>query len=181
MNFLLTSTAFEEGQHIPLDYTADGKNLSPPMKWADPPAGTRSYALVCEDLDSPSGLYTHWLVYNLPPESRELSEGIKHAEGFANGTLQGINDFGKVGWNGPAPPKGESHRYDFVLYALNRTLPLAASARRNELLQALQGHILAESRLTAHYGKGEIQEIPGDPLKKKALQDRESIHTAPLS
>jgi Raf kinase inhibitor-like YbhB/YbcL family protein len=180
MNFLLTSTAFEEGQHIPLDYTADGKDRSPPLKWTDPPAGTRSYVLVCEDPDARRGVFTHWLVYNLPAESRELSEGITHAEGYPNGTLQGLNDGGKVGWKGPSPPKGQSHRYIFVLYALDRTLDLPASARRAELLQAIAGHVLAEARLTAHYGRGEIHEIPDDPLKKKALQDRESIHTAPL-
>jgi len=181
MNFLLTSTAFEEGQHIPLDHTADGKDRSPPLKWADPPAGTRTYALACADPDASRGTFTHWLVYNLPAESRELSEGITHAEGYPNGTLQGTNDFGRVGYNGPKPPKGQSHRYVFTLYALDSRLELPAGARRDPLLAALQGHILGEARLTAHYGRGEVQEIPDDPFKKKALQDRESIHTAPLS
>jgi Raf kinase inhibitor-like YbhB/YbcL family protein len=181
MKFLLTSTAFEEGQHIPLDHTADGKDLSPTLKWTDPPEGTRSFALICEDPDAPRGMFTHWLVYNLPVASREMSEGITHSEGYPNGTLQGTNDFGKLGWNGPSPPAGQSHRYVFILYALDRMLDLPASAHRKELLHALKGHILAETRLTAHYGRGEIHEIPDDPLKKKALQDRESIHTAPLS
>ncbi len=180
MDFMLTSTAFEEGQHIPLDHTADGKDRSPPLKWTDPPAGTRSFALLCEDPDARRGIFTHWLIYNIPAEARELSEGITHREGYPNGTLQGTNDFGKVGWNGPSPPKGKSHRYVFVLFALDRLLDLPAAARREELLKAIDGHIRAETRLTGHYGRGEIQEIPDDPLKKKALQDRESIHTAPL-
>jgi len=180
MSFRLTSTAFEEGQHIPLDHTGDGKDLSPPLKWTDPPAHTKSLALLCEDPDAPRGLFTHWLVYNLPAESRELSEGITHAEGYPNGTLQGTNDFNRVGWNGPKPPRGQSHRYIFTLYALDAPLDLPAGARRAQLLDAFKGHVLAEARLTGHYGRGEVQEIPGDPLKKKALQDRESIHTAPL-
>lgn len=181
MNFLLTSTAFEEGQHIPLDHTGDGKDLSPPLKWADPPAGARSYALICADPDARRGTFTHWVIFNIPAESRELSEGITHREGYPNGTLQGSNDFGHVGYNGPKPPMGQSHRYIFSLYALDGPLNLPAGARRDQLLKAIEGHVLAETKLTAHYGRGEIQEIPDDPLKKKALQDRESLHTAPLS
>jgi Raf kinase inhibitor-like YbhB/YbcL family protein len=180
MNFLLTSTAFEEGQHIPLDHTADGKDLSPALKWTDPPAATGSYALICADPDAPRGIYTHWVAYNIPANSRELSEGITHREGYPNGTLQGTNDFGRVGYNGPKPPPGQSHRYIFTLYALDCTLDLPAGARRADLLRALEGHILAEARLTGHYGRGEIKEIPSDPLKKKALQDQESIHSPPL-
>src|SRR5262249_1131720 len=160
MSFLLTCTAFEEGQHIPLDHTADGKDRSPPVKWADPPAGARSYALVCEDPDARRGIFTHWLIYNIPAEARELSEGITHREAYPHGTLQGTNDFGKVGWNGPSPPKGQSHRYIFVLYALDARLDLPAGARRDDLLRAIAGHILGEARLGGHYGRGEIPEIP---------------------
>lgn len=180
MTFRLTSTAFEEGQHIPIDFTGHGQDRSPAMKWTDPPQGTAAYALICADPDAPRGIFTHWLVYNLPAESRELSEGISHREGYPNGTLQGTNDFGRVGYNGPKPPKGQTHRYIFTLYALDCTLDLPAGARREELLRALEGRVRAEAQLTGHYGREEVQEIPDDPLKKKALQDRESVHTAPL-
>jgi Raf kinase inhibitor-like YbhB/YbcL family protein len=180
MKFALTSTAFEEGQHIPLDYTGDGKDLSPPLKWSDPPAATRSFALVCIDPDASRGIFTHWLAYNIPAAAHELSEGITHREGYPNGMLQGRNDVGHVGYNGPKPPRGQSHRYIFSLFALDCTLDLPAGARRIPLLQALEGHVLAEAQLTGHYGRGEVHEIPDDPLQKKALQDRESIHTAPI-
>src|SRR4051812_22927919 len=104
MNFTLTSTGFEEGQHIPLDYTADGRDVSPPLKWFDPPAGVQSFALISEAPDAPRGTFTHWLIYNIPAEARELSEGIARKEGFPNGELQGVNDFGRLGYNGPSPP-----------------------------------------------------------------------------
>lgn len=181
MNFLLTSLAFEEGQHIPVDYTADGDGGSPPLKWIDPPTGTRSYALLVEDPDAPEAPFTHWVVFNLPAESRELGAGAPAVEGLANGTVQGTNSLGKLGYTPPQPPRSESHRYVFHLYALDRRLDLPAACRAADLRKAIKGHVLAEARLTGHYGTGEVQEIPGDPLVKKALQDRGAIHTAPLA
>src|SRR5437762_6437024 len=109
----LTSTAFKEGDTIPKQYTGDGTNAPPPLKWADPPAGTKSFALICEDPDAPRGTFTHWVMWNLPAEARELGEGAP-----PGGAIQGKNDFGKIGYGGPAPPPGKPHRYVFRLDAL---------------------------------------------------------------
>jgi Raf kinase inhibitor-like YbhB/YbcL family protein len=147
----LTSTAFRTGEAIPRPYTGDGRNASPPLQWRDPPADTRSFALVCEDPDAPRGTFTHWVVFNLPPESRELSEGVPAEATLPNGTKQGSNDFGKVGYGGPAPPPGKPHRYFFKLYALDRTLELQPRATRAQLLAAVKGHVLGEADLMGTY------------------------------
>jgi hypothetical protein len=153
MSFALTSTAFQEGQPIPQQHTADGKNVSPPLKWLDPPARTQSLALICEDPDAPRGTWTHWVLFNLPPQSRELSEGIPAEATLANGTTQGANDFGKVGYGGPSPPPGKPHRYFFKLYALDTPLSLGPGTTRQQLLSAMRGHVLAESQLMGTYGR----------------------------
>src|SRR2546426_12557047 len=120
MSLELTSTAFRDGQSIPTKYTADGRNISPPLAWTDPPAGTKSFALICEDPDAPRGTFTHWLAFNLPAESRELPEGLSAEATRPDGSLQGTNDFGKPGYGGPSPPPGKPHRYVFQLLALDQ-------------------------------------------------------------
>lgn len=143
MNFLLTSLAFEEGQHIPVDYTADGDGGSPPLKWIDPPTGTRSYALLVEDPDAPGGA-VHALGRLQPAcrVARTGSAGAPAVEGLANGTVQGTNSLGKLGYTPPQPPRSESHRYVFHLYALDRRLDLPPAAA--DLRKAIKGHVLAE-------------------------------------
>lgn len=153
MTLELTSTAFQEGGTIPRRYTADGENLSPPLKWLDPPPGTQSLALVVEDPDAPRKTWSHWVVFNIPAESRELAEGVVPRESLPNGTLQGKNDFGKIGYGGPAPPPGNPHRYFFRLHALDRRVDLPASAERDELLEAIEGHVLAVGELMGTYGR----------------------------
>jgi Raf kinase inhibitor-like YbhB/YbcL family protein len=181
MSFQLTSTAFEEGQPIPRQYSGEGQNVSPPLKWTEPPAGTRSFALICEDPDAPRGAFTHWVIFNLPAESRELSAGVPNEEGLANGTRQGINDFGKMGYGGPKPPPGRPHRYFFKLFALDRMLDLPAAIKKDRLLAAIKGHVRGEAQLMGTYVHGQKEGVPTDPLEKKALQDRESLHTPPLA
>ena len=149
----LTSTAFQEGATIPEQYTGDGRNASPPLKWGDLPAGTRSLALVCEDPDAPRGTFTHWTAFNLPAEARELSEDVPVEPTLPNGTAQGTNDFGKVGYGGPKPPPGKPHRYFFKLYALDRRLDLQAGAGKEDLRAAMKGHVLAEGQLMGTYGR----------------------------
>ncbi len=149
----LTSTAFHEGATIPEQYTADGRNVTPPLKWTDPPAGTRSFALICEDPDAPRGTFTHWLAFNLPAESRELSEAVPAEATLPNGTAQGTNDFGKAGYGGPKPPPGKPHRYTFKLYALDRSLDVHPGATKAQLLAAMQGHILGEAQLVGRYAR----------------------------
>jgi Raf kinase inhibitor-like YbhB/YbcL family protein len=149
----LTSTALQEGEPIPQQYTADGRNISPPLKWRDPPAGTRSLALVCEDPDAPRGTFTHWVIFNMPAETRELSEGVPAEATLPNGAAQGINDFRKVGYGGPSPPPGKPHRYFFQLYALDRPLDLQPGATKAQLLAAAKGHVLGEAHFMGTYAR----------------------------
>src|SRR5437667_246924 len=146
MSLELTSTAFQEGQSVPPEYTADGRNLSPPLTWHDPPAGTKSFALICEDPDAPRGTFTHWVVFNIPAEARELPEGVQRSEGLANGTRQGRTDFGKVGYFGPKPPEGKPHRYFFKLFDLRREVP----QRRRLLGDAHSAQPLAPAKNLDH-------------------------------
>ena len=153
MTLQLSSTAFDEGQAIPREYTADGRNVSPPLQWQDPPAGTQSWALLCEDPDAPRGTFTHWLLFNLPTAARALAEGVPPETTLANGGLQGVNDFGKVGYGGPAPPPGKPHRYIFKLFALARSLDLQPGSTKAQLLTAMKGQVLAEGLLMGTYGR----------------------------
>jgi Raf kinase inhibitor-like YbhB/YbcL family protein len=153
MQFELTSTAIQEGEPIPREYTADGANQSPPLKWNEPPRGAASFALVCEDPDAPRQTFTHWVAFNLPAESRELSADVSAEPTLANGTAQGSNDFGGLGYGGPSPPPGKPHRYVFRLFALDAALRLQPGCSRQSLLAATEGHVLAEARLTGIYGR----------------------------
>ena len=149
----LKSSAFSDGFPIPVDYTGDGANASPPLAWSDPPAGTQSFALVCDDPDAPHGTFTHWVLYNLPAAARELSPDVRPDFTLSNGARQGMNDFGRIGYGGPAPPPGPAHRYFFKLYALDGVLGLAPGATKQQLLDAMQGRQLAEGRLVGAYGR----------------------------
>jgi Raf kinase inhibitor-like YbhB/YbcL family protein len=151
MSIDLTSAAFPEGQTIPKLCTGDGKDVSPPLTWSNAPPSTKSFALICEDPDAPRGTWVHWVVYNLPPETRELSQGVSREETLPNGGLQGTNDFGKIGYGGPAPPPGKAHRYFFKLYALDGPVDLPAGATRKQLQDAMAGHIVAEGQLMGTY------------------------------
>lgn len=151
MSFELSSIAFQEGQPIPREYTGDGQNISPPLKWTDPPNGTKTFALVCIDPDAPRGIFTHWVAFNLPAESREVSAGVRQEGKLSNGTIQGKNDFGKIGYAGPAPPPGKTHRYFFKLFALDTSLKLSSKVSHDDLRAATPGHILAEAQLMGTY------------------------------
>jgi Raf kinase inhibitor-like YbhB/YbcL family protein len=149
----LSSPAFAEGATIPTQFTGDGADKSPPLRWGDPPQGTKAFALVCEDPDAPRGTWVHWVLFNLPADARSLDEGVPATETLANGARQGKNDFKDLGYGGPAPPKGPPHRYYFKLYALDTPLDLPAGSTRNQLLAALRGHVLAEGQLMGRYGR----------------------------
>jgi len=153
MTMKLTSTAFHQGGTIPKRYTEDGVDVSPELEWTEPPPGTQSFALICEDPDAPRGTYTHWVLFSLPMESRGLKEGIPPDAKLADGSIQGTNDFGKIGYGGPAPPPGKPHRYFFKLFALDAKLPLASGSTKHHLLDSLPGHILAETELVGTYGR----------------------------
>ena len=146
----ITSTAFEEGDLIPRQYTCDGEDISPPLEWADLPEGTQSLALICDDPDAPSGTWVHWVVFNIPAPTSELPEGFPGEEELPDGTRQGRNDFRRIGYGGPCPPGG-THRYFFKLYALDTFLDEAPGITRDELLEAMEGHILVKSELMGRY------------------------------
>jgi len=146
------SSAFSEGDRIPSDFTCDGADMSPPIEWSGVPAKAQSLAIIVDDLDAPAGNWTHWLVYDLSPDLVRLPAGISSGEKLSVGGSQGRTDFGKIGYRGPCPPSGE-HRYFFRIYALDATLRLKPGASRQELSQAMQGHVLAEGVLMGKYDR----------------------------
>jgi Raf kinase inhibitor-like YbhB/YbcL family protein len=149
----LTSSAFADGDKIPKQYTGDGKDASPPLKWSGAPSGTKSLALICDDPDAPRGTWVHWVLYNLPPEITELPEGMLDPKAVLGSALQGTNDFRKTGYGGPAPPPGKPHRYFFKIYALDTVLDLKAGASKKELESVMRGHILGQGQLMGTYGR----------------------------
>ncbi|HYT90272.1 MAG TPA: YbhB/YbcL family Raf kinase inhibitor-like protein [Gemmataceae bacterium] len=153
MTIALSSPAFREGETIPQQYTGDGKDVSPALQWTAVPEGTRSLVLICDDPDAPRGTWTHWVLFNLPADVRELAEGVPPKEELANGARQGKNDFKKIGYGGPAPPRGKPHRYFFKLYALDTSLDLKAGASKDEVVAAMKGHVLGEGQLMGKYGR----------------------------
>ena len=151
MKMTLTSSAFAEGASIPSKYTADGEDVSPPLKWANVPAGAKSLALICDDPDAPVGTWVHWVLYGLPADTAELPEAVPATKTIAGGARQGTNDFKRIGYGGPAPPKGAPHRYHFKLYALDAELDLDPGATKQALLRAMEGHVLAQGQLMGTY------------------------------
>jgi Raf kinase inhibitor-like YbhB/YbcL family protein len=152
---LVSSSAFSEAQTIPARFTGDGENLSPPLEWSAPPAGTQELALVMDDPDAPSGDFTHWLLWGIRPDRAKLPEDIAKSAAPKQpaGAKQGVNDAGKVGYAGPAPPPGPQHRYYVTIYALDAPLKLASKARRQDLDAAIQGHVVAAGTLMGMYGR----------------------------
>jgi Raf kinase inhibitor-like YbhB/YbcL family protein len=153
MKLSLTSSVFSDGEIIPRQYTGDGSDVSPPLRWARAPEDTKSFALVCDDPDAPRKIWVHWVIFNLPPETSELSEGVSPKEVLPDGAKQGKNDFGNIGYGGPAPPKGKPHRYFFKLYALNCVLDLPPGTTKDQVVAAIQGHVLAETQLIGKYAR----------------------------
>jgi len=150
MQFKLTSPAFEEEGMIPKKYTCDAEDISPPLIWESVPEGTKSLAIICDDPDAPMGTWVHWVLYNLPPNTKELQENVSSTETLENGAKHGTNDFGDVGYRGPCPPGG-THRYFFKLYALDTVLNLEAGIKKADLLNAMEGHIIFETQLMGKY------------------------------
>ena len=150
MAITITSSAFEDGGMIPKKHTCDSVNVSPPLTWAGVPDSAVSLALICDDPDAPSRTWVHWVMYNIPPDTNSLSEGVSKDSLLANGAIQGMTDFKKVGYGGPCPPSG-THRYFFKLYALDFTPKFKTHATKAELLKAMEGHVLAEGVLMGRY------------------------------
>lgn len=153
MAFELTGSVFKEGELIPNKYTCEGSDLSPPLRWNNPPAGTRGFVLIVDDPDAPVGTWVHWVLYNIPIDVRGLAEGLPALETLPNDALQGLNDFKRIGYGGPCPPPGPPHRYVFTLYALDRDLNLKPRATKAQVLDAMKGHVLGEAHLTGRFGR----------------------------
>lgn len=151
MTLQLTSTAFKDGDPIPPRYTCTGDDISPPLAWTGGPAGTKSFALICDDPDAPMGTWVHWIIFNAPADSVGLPESLPTLPELPNGARQGKNSWKKVGYGGPCPPPGKPHRYFFKLYALDAMLPLDASAGSRNVQDAMKGHVMAEGQLMGTY------------------------------
>jgi Raf kinase inhibitor-like YbhB/YbcL family protein len=150
MGITVTSAAFGDGDRIPAKFTCDGENVSPPLAWTGVPESSETLTLICDDPDSPSGTWVHWVLFNLPATATELAEGVRPEKQLTSGARQGRNDFKKIGYGGPCP-HGGTHRYYFKLYALDTALSLPPGVTKDELLKAMQGHILAEGQLMGKY------------------------------
>lgn len=147
----LESPAFKEGNYIPSRYSCDSFDYSPPLVWKDIPEGTKSFALICEDPDAPVGIWVHWVIFNISSDTDSLEENVPKIPKLPNGAIQGMNDFNRIGYGGPCPPRGTPHRYFFKLYALDTNLNLKEGATKSELMKALAGHILGEASLYGLY------------------------------
>ena len=147
----LKSTAFQAGADIPRKHTCDGGDVSPLLRWEKAPAGTKAFALIVDDPDAPAGTWVHWVIYDLPAQTKELAEGTPKTETLANGAKQGMNDFRRIGYSGPCPPPGPPHRYFFKLYALDAPTNLSPRATKQQLLESMKGHVLAEAELVGRY------------------------------
>jgi len=147
----LKTTSFTPGGFIPERFTCKGEDVSPALTWTDPPAGTQSFAIIEDDPDAPSGVFVHWLIYDLPAASRRLLEGVSGNDRMPDGARQGTNDFSRTGYSGPCPPPGKPHRYFIRFYALDTKTNLHPAATRAELDAAMKGHILAQAELMGRF------------------------------
>lgn len=145
----LESTGFKHDGMIPDRYSHLRENLSPPLAWSGAPDRAKSFALIMDDPDAPSGTFVHWLVYDIPPGTTRLAEGAGSGN-IPGGARQGRNGFGNVGYDGPQPPSG-THRYFFRLYALDSKIDVPAGASRQELDRAMRGHVIEECELVGRY------------------------------
>lgn len=152
-NMEIESSAFKEGDTIPKKHTCEGEDVSPQLLWTAPPSETKSLVLICDDPDAPVGTWVHWVLFGLSPDSKELPEGVPDGELVLGGAKHGRNDFGNLGYGGPCPPPGPAHRYYFKLYAVDIEPPLKAGATKADVMQAIEGHILAEAQLMGRYGR----------------------------
>lgn len=151
-HFKLTSPAFGEDGLIPEKYTCDGADVSPPLSWQGAPPGTQCYALICDDPDAPSGTWVHWVIYDIPVSESGLEEKQPAVAKLENHAIQGTSSFYRLGYSGPCPPSG-THRYFFKLYALDARLNLKPGVMKDDLLEAMDGHILARAELIGRYRK----------------------------
>jgi Raf kinase inhibitor-like YbhB/YbcL family protein len=152
MTMQLTSSVFSQGDPIPAKYTCDGDDVSPPLTWGDPPGGTASLVLINDDPDAPVGTWVHWVLYNLPADARSLPEAVPADAELSDGSRHGQNSWQRLGYGGPCPPGG-THRYFFKLYALDTAPELPSGASKEDVLKAMEGHILGQTELMGVYSR----------------------------
>ena len=150
----ISSPEFKNNDSIPSKFTGEGKGISPALEWTGVPANTQSLALIMDDPDAPSGLFIHWVIFNIPSDSKGLPEAVPNKLKLDDGTLQGVNTAGSIGYYGPFPPVGPRHRYQFHIYALDRMINAKAGASREQVLKAMEGHIIEHNCLTGIYQRG---------------------------
>ncbi|HYB90264.1 MAG TPA: YbhB/YbcL family Raf kinase inhibitor-like protein [Candidatus Binataceae bacterium] len=149
----LTSPAFADGAAVPADFTCTGADRSPRLAWTGAPAATKSFALIVEDPDAPMGTFIHWVVYDLPPATSALGEGVPKIAHLPQGGMQGVNSFGRVGYNGPCPPAGKVHHYHFRLYALDSAFDPGAGSDAAAVEEAMRGHVIASTDLVGTFSR----------------------------
>jgi len=151
LELTVLSAAFIMGATIPQQYCC--APYSPPLSWSQVPEETRSIAVLCDDPDAPVGDWVHWVLFNLPPDTESLEPGIPRKAKLENGAIQGTTDYGRIGYDGPCPPPGKPHRYFFTVFALDALLDLDSSATKADLLNAMEGHVLAKGELMGKFGR----------------------------
>lgn len=149
----LSSPAFNRGSDIPVEFTCDGEDVSPPLRWTDIPEGAKSLAIVMDDPDAPGSIFRHWSVYDIPAATRTIKQGQTSDPQLENTIKQGTNDFGTMGYGGPCPPSGEEHEYTFFIYALTGHLELSPGASASDLTMALQGKVIGTGSFTGMYAR----------------------------
>lgn len=149
----LMSSAFDSRKTIPQRYTCEGEDISPPLRWQYASEETESFVLICDDPDVENGVWTHWVLYDIPSRFQELPEGVSQGGELSWGGVQGRNSFGDVQYGGPCPPFGSTHQYHFRLYALDEQLDLAPGATREQVIDRMQGHILDRTELVGLYAR----------------------------
>ena len=152
----LTSAGFKDGEPIPVQFTCDGANESPPLAWTDAPGETASFALTVEDPDAPGGTFIHWVLYDIPPMTHALPQGVPKGPtvSMLGDAKQGKTSFkNTLGYGGPCPPKGSAHHYHFILHALDKSLGLEPGATHAEVVAAIRGHELARGELVGLYAR----------------------------
>jgi len=147
------SSAFKDGGTIPDEYTCEGEDISPPLSWQGLPADTKSIALIMDDPDASGRAFVHWVIYNIPGSTQKLAKGIPKREKLADGSLQGMTDFGGAGYGGPCPPQGKPHRYILKIYAIDKLLDLPYRGSKEDVETAMKGHILAKGELIGKYAR----------------------------
>jgi hypothetical protein len=151
MTLTISSSAFREGDKIPRKYTCEGEDISPDLRWNKPPEDTVSLVLLVDDPDAPGGVFTHWVLFNLPANTIMLPQDVPTQGQLPDGSLQGKNGFGKIGYGGPCPPPGRPHRYQFTIYALDQSLNLKPGVDKKQIVDAMRGHILSQGQITGTY------------------------------